>query len=609
MKRFLRISAGFGERFGRHVRLGALAYAVLIISLILTLLVYFYARQSLETQTGVRFQETVLVTERSIDRRTDAYVDAIFGARAYFYASELVEREEWNDYIDGLELRDRYEGFQALGYVNHLEPGEREDYVSASTEEGLPGLSPDLAPGGEREAYAPIQFIAPSDLANRSLLNYDPYSEEEHRTAMNRARDSGEPRATSRVYVLTEAEPGASAELALRPGFFVYLPVYRRGEPLGTVEERRRALEGFVFGSYRMDELLGGIFEDRFSPRIDFEVYDGDELSTNNNLYDEDSVLRASDSSYSPRYSEYANIEVAGRDWSLYFATLSGFVSGVDQTLPDFALAVGILFSLILFVATWLLAASRERAERTSLQLEEANRGLEAANGELEAFSYSVSHDLRAPLRSIEGFSQILVEDYSDRLDKEGVGYLGRVKGASRRMSELIDDLLQLSRVTRAPINRSEVDLATLAREAVAVLEREDPDRKVEVLIREGPKARGDERLLRVVLENLLGNAWKFTSNNDDEKGVRIEFGSTSKGGVPVYYVRDDGAGFEMAYSEKLFGAFQRLHTEDEFEGTGVGLATVARIIHRHGGEVWAEGEPGKGAIFYFTLGSTRQKS
>ncbi|MGH3089520.1 MAG: sensor histidine kinase [Rubrobacteraceae bacterium] len=605
MKGVRRWSEGLRERLGGSpLRLGAVAYAVLIMSLALTLLVYFYAHQSMETQTGVRFQETVLITERSIDRRTDAYVDAIFGARAYFYASEEVTREEWDDYIDALELRDRYEGFQALGYIPYLESGEREDYIRRTEEEGLPGLSPDLAPGGEREAYAPVEFIAPSDRANRNQLNYDHYTEEAHRTAMDRARDTGTASATSRIYVLTAADPGANADLSLRPGFFVYLPVYRRGEPLGSVEERREALEGFIFGSYRMNDLLGGIFEERFSPLIDFEVYDGENLSPTNNLYDEDGVLRAADTSHEARYSEYSNVEVAGRDWSLYFATLPGFTSGADQALPDIALVAGVLVSLALFAATWLLSASRERAERASAQLEEANRGLESANRELETFSYSVSHDLRAPLRSIEGFSQILMDDYSGRLDEEGVGYLGRVRSASQRMSELIDDLLQLSRVSRAPMERSEVDLSSLARVIMAERSRARPERKVETVIRQSPMARGDERLLRVVLENLLGNAWKFTSNNSEAK---IEFGATSKGGVPAYYVRDDGAGFEMAYSEKLFGAFQRLHTEDEFEGTGIGLATVARIVHRHGGRVWAEGETGKGAIFYFTLQSARK--
>ncbi|MBA2693574.1 MAG: hypothetical protein H0U65_13975 [Rubrobacter sp.] len=352
-----------------------------------------------------------------------------------------------------------------------------------------------------------------------------------------------------------------------------------------------------------MDGLLGGIFEESFNPRIDFEVYDSGDLTEGNILYDEDGVLRADDASYDPQYSEYSSLEVGGQDWILYFSTLPGFATGFDETLPDLALVVGIAVSLFLFIATWLLAASRERAERASLELEEANRGLEAANRELEAFSYSVSHDLRAPLRSIEGFSQILVEDYGEALDKEGVGYLDRVKGASRRMSELIDDLLQLSRVTRAPMDSSDVNLSSLARVAMSELKREQPDREVETVVRQSPEARGDERLLRIVIENLLGNAWKFTSKN--EGGARIEFGSTSKNGAPAYYVRDDGAGFEMDYAKKLFGAFQRLHTEDEFEGTGIGLATVARIVRRHGGEVWAEGEPGKGASFYFTLGDS----
>jgi signal transduction histidine kinase len=238
----------------------------------------------------------------------------------------------------------------------------------------------------------------------------------------------------------------------------------------------------------------------------------------------------------------------------------------------------------------------RREAERAIIRL---NADLQAVNKELEAFSHSVSHDLRAPLRAIDGFSQALLEDYAGKLDAEGQGYLQRVRAASQRMAQLIDDLLNLSRVTRAEMHRDDVDLTAMAREVAEELRKTEPGREADLIIAVGLRASGDERLLRVVLVNLLGNAWKFTNKRPR---ARIEFGMTGQEGKRAYLVRDDGVGFDMAYVGKLFGAFQRLHSADEFPGTGIGLATVQRIIHRHGGRVWAEGAVEQGATFYFTL-------
>lgn len=226
---------------------------------------------------------------------------------------------------------------------------------------------------------------------------------------------------------------------------------------------------------------------------------------------------------------------------------------------------------------------------------------LEQVNKELEAFSYSVSHDLRAPLRSIDGFSQALLEDYEDKLETEGKDYLRHVRAATQRMSQLIDDLLNLSRITRAEMCYAKVNLSTLAQEIAAELQKTEPDRQVEFVIGEDISAHGDTHLLRVVLENLLSNAWKFTAKHHR---ARIEFGVTQQEDKSVYFVRDDGAGFDMAYVDKIFVPFQRLHAQTEFPGTGIGLATVLRIIHRHGGCIWPEAEVEKGATFYFTLQS-----
>lgn len=232
-------------------------------------------------------------------------------------------------------------------------------------------------------------------------------------------------------------------------------------------------------------------------------------------------------------------------------------------------------------------------------RVRERTAQLEAANKELEAFAYSVSHDLRTPLRSIDGFSQALLDDYRGRLDDEGIHYLHRVRAAAQRMARLIDDLLSLSRLTRGAMRMEKVDLSRLARGIADELAGREPGRRVAFSIVSEATVTGDARFLRIALENLFDNAWKFTRRNAE---ATIEFGMDRTEEGPAYFVRDNGAGFDMEYADRLFAAFQRLHTTEEFPGTGIGLATVQRIIRRHGGRVWAEGDVGKGATFHFTV-------
>jgi light-regulated signal transduction histidine kinase (bacteriophytochrome) len=231
--------------------------------------------------------------------------------------------------------------------------------------------------------------------------------------------------------------------------------------------------------------------------------------------------------------------------------------------------------------------------------LERANLALEAVNKELESFSYSVSHDLRSPLRAIDGFSLAILEDYGDSIDATGKLYLERIRNASQNMAELIDDILQLSKVSRYSLEKKQINLSDMAEKIKKTLMESDPKRNVEFIIKDSLTAEADPVLAHRLLQNLIENSWKFTSQ---KKKGKIEVGKEEKNGQTIFFVRDNGAGFDMKYADKLFGPFQRLHAQKDYPGTGIGLATVQRIVYKHQGEVWAEAIPEKGAVFYFTL-------
>jgi len=559
-----------------HVRRAAAAYAVLAVALLLTAFATEYVALNVDAREETRFEQEVASRHAAIDRRMEAYTDVMLGTRGLFDASEEVSEREWKAYVTSLDVESRYEGIQALAFVR------RED-----------------------DGTFPVTFLQPATAVNEGLRGEDvTLAGATHRRAMAEARDSGEPRATDKDFIRSEPSPRARTDYALRPGFVVYLPVYRGDEAVsGSVEERRRALEGYVVGYFVAEDVLRGIFGETPERLVDFELYDSEQMLGEHLLFDGDGVPRAEGNPDPDVLWKTEGLYVAGREWTLYFESLPGFFEEGQGDLAALVGASGVAISLLFFGITYALVRNRLRAEAAGKRLEEANRELEATNRELEAFSYSVSHDLRAPLRSIDGFSQILLEDYWEELDDEGRDYLRRVRGASQKMGRLIDDLLGLSRVTRGVLRREEVDLGAVAREVFGEFMEEAPERRVELRVDGGLVELGDARLLRVALWNLIGNAFKFTAR---EPLARIEFGLdaalSAEGGVPVYYVRDNGAGFDMAYANKLFGAFQRLHAADEFEGTGIGLATVQRIVHRHGGRIWARGAVDEGAAFFFTL-------
>jgi PAS domain S-box-containing protein len=305
--------------------------------------------------------------------------------------------------------------------------------------------------------------------------------------------------------------------------------------------------------------------------------------------------------------------DVQRRVRNAFAEACAGKLINYDEKIFVFGQVLTINFSLTPMRGTdgqveYILAEGRDITKQKEIEqaLQAKTMQLEAANLELDAFSHSVSHDLRAPLRAIAGFTEALLEDFGRQLPAEGRNYLERVRRAAGHMTELIDAMLNLSRLTRAPMRQVAVDLSSLAAEIVAELHAAQPQRKANVRIASGLIVRGDPHLLQAVLQNLLNNAWKYTSRREQ---AEIELGARRENDETIYFIRDNGAGFDMAYADKLFAAFQRLHGPDDFPGTGVGLATVRRIIQRHGGRIWAEAEVDRGATFFFSLPGEERRS
>ncbi len=707
---------------------------VLTAGLLVTGVETYLDYQTIAVQTQARFDAAVAMTQSWLERRMGRYIDALQATRALFAASERVTRAEFHIYINNILIAEHYPGLSAIQYNPRETPASLADFHARLKADGLAEFKAWSLTNGqqgllhEAAEYFPIEYIEPFTSA---ALGFD-VTASMNAEAMIRARDTGLPSLAGKIPRLVEGPDD-------QPGFLLFVPVYRNGAALDTVEHRRNALQGYVCGVFRAHDLLRDIYLKQTHPQVDFEVYDGRSVSRDRLLYDDDGSAHGLDASYRARFRRTAGLEVAGHTWTLYFTTLPAFGPPSDRSLPWIVLGGGIALSLLLFwitreqilarskgeeitnelrdsranlaralqigrMGSWevdltnaawrwsdelyqlcgltpattqpgyqaLLAAvhqddraqvkkyldealhggrffsidhrlaapdpdRREQyvyhhaevilatgkplrvvgtlqdiTERKSAEnhvqtlnaeleqrVQERTAELAAANRELEAFSYSVSHDLRAPLRSINGFSQALLEDYGAQLDQVGRDYLERVRNASQHMAELIDDLLELARVTRSELRRERVDLSAITTDINAELHKAHPERSVESIIEAGVYSVGDARLLRIVLTNLFTNAWKFTRKHPR---ARIEFGALQQDGKTVYFVHDDGAGFNMAYAGKLFAPFQRLHPAAEFEGHGIGLATVQRIIARHGGRVWAEGIVEQGATFYFTL-------
>ena len=444
-------------RFGRHMRRGAVAYSVLLLALLLTLLASYFVRQNVESEARIRFDDFTLAVKRDIYHRVSRYLDAMFGARGAFLGSDPVERGDWGGYVKALEPEARYRpnGLQSLGFAKYVKPGEREAFSREARQEGGRALWPE--PDGERAAYFPREFVAPSNEVNRRMLGYDAYSDPVYRSAMDRARDTGSPQATGLVYVVTEASRNPGKDLVRRKGVAFYLPVYQEGEPRNTVAERRDALRGFVVATLPTEKLFGDAFLKRFHPAIDFEVYDGRDVTSSPLLYDSNGVKKAGEKGNAALFSgdQHIRKRSVGRVWTLYFSTLPAFELGrAKSNLPIYVLETGVILSLLLFGIIWMLTRSRSRAFRASEDLKEANLELQRSREGLVSAREEERRRLRRDLHDGVGpqLAALMLElETAGDLVSENPEASALMAKLSERTREIVSDVRRSVHALRPP--------------------------------------------------------------------------------------------------------------------------------------------------------------
>jgi len=567
------------KRYRRGARW--IPFFVLGFSLATTLIGWFVGRLLVREGDEKAFHSVVLNAEANIDDRIKTQINLAVSTSAFVGTSEHVTQAAFDEFLHREKWPSDLGAIGSIGYSARVPRAQVADLTRMSKEAGIVGF--------KAQPLAGVGFVDAVLLADPRKTGpgsgppgFNMYSQPPRREAMDLAERTGKPAATGKIQLRADPSPN--------PAIIVFVPVFKPNS--GT-------LTGFGFTAIRIKEALLTYFSDPERSQCTVTIYDGAKASPDNLLYSNDLA------GHPWGFAESSLDQNLSRVWTINFHSNSWFEQNRAEPLFTLLPIGGLLVSLLLYLVTSSVqreVQERARAEEEIRNLNEdleslvdvRTRDLQTAIQELEAFAYSVSHDLRAPLRSVDGFSKALIEDYGDRLDEDGIGYLHRVRAASRRMDELITALLTLSRLTRAEINPQPVNVSELA---TSLADEYNASGRYQFSAEPDLVVSADPRMVRALLDNLIGNAFKFSGN---VQRPEVQFGREGE----AFFVRDNGAGFNPQYANKLFKPFERLHTDREFPGSGIGLATAARIVRRHGGEIWAASEPGQGATFYFTLGS-----
>ena len=533
---------------------------------------------------------------------------ALWGGVGMFNASETVTRTEWRKYVESLHLEKYLPGLQGYGYSEIVRPDDKDKHINRVRAEGFPKF--DIRPAGIREIYSSIIYLEPFADRNLRAFGYDMLSEPTRRKAMERARDTGEAAVSGMVTLVQETESD------VQRGFLMYLPVYRAGMPVSNLDERRSALQGFVYSPFRIKDLTRGILG-KGDSEIDFRIYNGAAKKPERVLYDSASDDVSYSDSGENLFTTSATLRIGGHPWTLEFRTRPGFISSGDRDQPMFIAIGGILIDILLFLTisslshqrrralslanlmTGELRSAKEKAEQAALNevalrtsTQESNAKLKVANDGLLKFTSIVAHDLRSPLKRIESFIGILRDDYRKAFDEEGKDILVRIERGSTRMRLMLDSLHNYAKYSDVSIQGKTANITKVVENAIENLGEEIGDARIKIDVGANCSVRGDSILLGHVVQNLISNSVKFRGKSQPEISIATK---SLVDDLVALSVSDDGIGIEPEYADKVFDMFARLHNEDEYEGTGIGLAVCKKIVVDHGGDIrvdtsWREG-------------------
>lgn len=592
-----------GSLFLRMLHHPVTAWIILLCSLILTAVAWYISNQFVMQRAADRFRFETADVKSAISRRMLEYEAVLRGGVGLFATSDHVSRQEWNTYVTTLEIGRYFPGIQGIGHAVVIMPGDKQAHIDMVRAEGFPDYV--IRPEGTREIYTSIIYLEPFVERNLRAFGYDMFSETVRRLAMERARDNGNMAISGKVILVQETETD------IQKGFLMYLPLYAKDMPTGTVEERRAAWRGVVYSPFRIKDLMRGILGAGMAD-IGFEIYDGVAATPAALLYDSDEndTVHSAARSASSDFSLVEPLAMGRHAWTLHLFSQPGYISAADAGQPMIVAFGGVAVDILLFIIIASISRQRKHAEalarsmtsellRSKDLLAERNVALERSNAELRQFAYIASHDLNEPLDAIVPYVRLLEDRYRGRLDGEADEFLGYITKGVARMKALIRDILAYTQAG----SKEEPFLATaldVPLDAALGRLREEIEAKGATLGRDPlPTLAVDGTQIALLFEHLIGNALKFA-----REGVppAVHIGAEARGAEWVISIRDNGIGFDPDHSRRIFLMFQRVHPQEDYAGTGAGLAICKRIVERHGGRIRAEGEPGKGSTFSFTL-------
>lgn len=568
-------------------------FALLVAGILATLILSFLVYSIAEIKDQLRFVNSAQKAQDTLDSNLNNYVTILRAGAGLFAASQDVTRDEFQAFANKLELRQHYLGMQGIGFALLVKPEEKEQVINTMQQQLQTNFN--FRPDNLRSEYYPIIYLEPQDKRNKAAIGYDMFSDMVRRAAMERARDSGQPAASGKVTLVQEIDQNKQA------GFLIYVPVYENNTILTTVDDRRRAIKGFVYSPFRADDLLNGIFNNNSTLEVDLSVYDENQVNDQNLLHK--SSTRNSNSIFPFKSSLriQTNMEIWGRQWTLVSTPNTHFVYSLEYYLIPLTLLGGWSLSFIAFALVRIQIKAREEAEKVADKLRLSQQALRQSEKLKDEFLSIASHELKTPVTSLKAYTQILHKRFLAQGDVETANNLGKMDGQLNKLNGLISDLLDVSKIEagRLKFNERLLDIDDLVTEITEEMQRTTTKHSIVIEGTTKQSVVGDRERIGQVLINLLSNAIKYSP--DSEKIIIKR--ELVKNNILIS-VQDFGVGIPKESQSKIFGRFYRVGgpKREIFSGFGLGLYISAEIVKRHGGKIWVESSDGFGSMFCFTL-------